>query len=191
MGNSGCFPRGKPAGTESRYPTYGTCRMFYSFHNPPNSDMDYRIFNVRTDVNACDCTRVCTDTRKRVCTESWPWEKSPLPHRGIEAASAACRSDALATELHPHTNSRVLAINSIHSEMKTYYWKIMYIKPTKQEDDLFFQLLMKEICSIKKPVCLFLIVIKKERKASLFFYLHFFVAGRCKQHLSKDWIFKS
>ena len=24
--------------------------------------MDYRIFNVRTDVNACDYTRVCTDT---------------------------------------------------------------------------------------------------------------------------------
>ena len=26
-------------------------------HIPPNSDMDYRIFNVHTDVNACDCTR--------------------------------------------------------------------------------------------------------------------------------------
>ena len=24
--------------------------------------MDYGIFNVRTDVNACDCTRGCTDT---------------------------------------------------------------------------------------------------------------------------------
>ena len=24
--------------------------------------MDYGIFKVRTDVNACDCTRVCTDT---------------------------------------------------------------------------------------------------------------------------------
>ena len=27
--------------------------------------MDYRIFNVRTDINACDCTRGCMDTRKR------------------------------------------------------------------------------------------------------------------------------
>ena len=26
------------------------------------------------------------------------WEKNPLPHRGIEPASAACRSDALPTE---------------------------------------------------------------------------------------------
>ena len=24
--------------------------------------MDYGIFNVRTDVNACDCTQECTDT---------------------------------------------------------------------------------------------------------------------------------
>ena len=38
---------------------------------------------------------------KRVCTESWLWEKDPLPPRGIEPASATCRSDALPTELHP------------------------------------------------------------------------------------------
>ena len=31
------------------------------FPNPPNSGMDYRISNVRTDVNACDCTPGCTD----------------------------------------------------------------------------------------------------------------------------------
>ena len=24
--------------------------------------MDYKLFNVRKDVNACDCTRECTDT---------------------------------------------------------------------------------------------------------------------------------
>ena len=39
--------------------------------------------------------------RKTVCTESWLWEKNPLPHRGIEPASAACRSDALLAELYP------------------------------------------------------------------------------------------
>ena len=32
------------------------------FHNPSNSDMYYGIFNVPTDVNACDCTRGCPDT---------------------------------------------------------------------------------------------------------------------------------
>ena len=34
----------------------------FSFHNPPNSDMDCRIFNVHVDVNACDFARGYTDT---------------------------------------------------------------------------------------------------------------------------------
>ena len=36
-------------------------RSFQHFHNPLNSDMDYRIFYVHTDVNACDCTWGCVD----------------------------------------------------------------------------------------------------------------------------------
>ena len=35
---------------------------FKYFHNPPNSDIDYGIFNVRTVVNTFDCTRGHTDT---------------------------------------------------------------------------------------------------------------------------------
>ena len=46
MENSGCLHRGKPAATESRYPTYGTCWVFLCFHNPPNSDEDYRVLNL-------------------------------------------------------------------------------------------------------------------------------------------------
>ena len=70
-GNSGCLPQGKPAATESLYPTYGACWVFSRLYILSNSDVDYTVFNVRTDVNACDCTRGCTDTaRKRVCTES-------------------------------------------------------------------------------------------------------------------------
>ena len=69
-GHSVCFPRGKPAATESRYPTYCACWVFLCCHNPPNSDMDYRIFNVRTDVNACYGTPGCANRRKKVCTES-------------------------------------------------------------------------------------------------------------------------
>ena len=64
--------------------------------------MDYRIFNVRTDANACYCARGCTDTVRESCTEGWLWEENPLPHRGIEPASTACQSDALPVELHPH-----------------------------------------------------------------------------------------
>ena len=62
MGNLGCFPLGKPAATESLYPAYDALWVFQCFHTSPNSDMDYRIFNVRTDFNACNCTRRCTDT---------------------------------------------------------------------------------------------------------------------------------
>ena len=55
MGNSGSFPRRKPAATESRFPTYGACMM--GVGDPPDSDVDYRMFNVRTDINAYGCTR--------------------------------------------------------------------------------------------------------------------------------------
>ena len=46
-------------------------------------------------VSECDCTREVYGHRKRVCTESWLWEKNSLPHRGIETVSAVWRSDAL------------------------------------------------------------------------------------------------
>ena len=36
--------------------------VFQCFHNPTNCVMDYRMFNARTDVTACDCTRGCTGT---------------------------------------------------------------------------------------------------------------------------------
>ena len=92
---------GKAAVKESCFPAYSACWVFSCFHNPPNSDMDYRIFNVLTYVNACDNAWGCLDI-KRVCTEIWLWEKNPLPRRGIKPTSAVCQSNALLTELHPH-----------------------------------------------------------------------------------------
>ena len=75
--------------------------MFYCFHNPSNSDMDYRIFNLRTNVNACDCTRQCTDTVResalKVDSGIKKKKKKFLPH---QPASAACRADNLPTELY-------------------------------------------------------------------------------------------
>ena len=68
------------------------------FPNPPNSDMDYGIFNVRTDIKACDCTRGCTDIVRESALKV-DWEKNPLPPRGIEPTSGACRSDALPKSL--------------------------------------------------------------------------------------------
>ena len=77
MGNSGRFPRGKPAATESRYPAYGACWVFQCLHNPPNSDLDYRIFNVRTNVDACDCTRGGTDTVRESALKADSGRKIP------------------------------------------------------------------------------------------------------------------
>ena len=51
--------------------------------------MDYGLFNVRTDVNAYECTRGCTDTvRESALKVDSGTEKNPLPHRGIEPALA-------------------------------------------------------------------------------------------------------
>ena len=89
--------------------------------------MDYRIFNMCTDVNACGCMWGCTDTIREsalivdsedvnACGCMWgcrdtiresalivDWRKSPLPHWGIGTASAVCWSDAVPTELHPQS----------------------------------------------------------------------------------------
>ena len=64
MGNSGCLPREIQLGQSRATQPTVHASVFQCFHNPPNSDMDYRILNVRTDVNACDCTRGCPDTER-------------------------------------------------------------------------------------------------------------------------------
>ena len=46
------------------------------FHNPPNSNTDYRTFNVRTVLCMQLHTGMYGHRRKRVCTDSWPWEKN-------------------------------------------------------------------------------------------------------------------
>ena len=47
---------GRPQSSSWLFCCYGACWVCSCCHNPPDSDMDYRVFNVRTDVNACDCT---------------------------------------------------------------------------------------------------------------------------------------
>lgn len=46
MGNSSTFLQRSPAATDLRYPVFDACRVFWCFHNSPNSDMDNMIFNV-------------------------------------------------------------------------------------------------------------------------------------------------
>ena len=56
------------------------------------------IFNVRTDVDECNCTCGLCEHRKRVCTECWLWGIDPLPHPGIEPVSVL-RLASMSTEL--------------------------------------------------------------------------------------------
>ena len=41
---------------------------------------------------------------KRVCTESWRWEKNPVQHWGVKPTSAACGSNTSLTKLQFHPN---------------------------------------------------------------------------------------
>ena len=70
------FPRESQL-RQSRYRTYGASWVFYRFHNPPNSDMYHKISNVRTDVNACSCTRGCTDTVRESALKTDSGKKIP------------------------------------------------------------------------------------------------------------------
>ena len=56
----------------------------------PNSDMDYGIFNVRTDENLCDCTLGSMDTVRECALTG---RQNPLLHHRIEPASSACQSN--------------------------------------------------------------------------------------------------
>ena len=86
---------------EQRYPFLSVCAVFLCVQTMVWLPM-FGIFNTHTDVPACNCTQGLYGHRKRVCTESWLWEKNPLLHRGLEPASRlrlAFQSNALPTEL--------------------------------------------------------------------------------------------
>ena len=63
---------------EQRYPFLSVCAVFPCVQTMIWLPV-FGFFNVRTDGDACDCTRGLYGHRKRVCTESWLWEKNPLP----------------------------------------------------------------------------------------------------------------
>ena len=89
------------------------------------------IFNVRTDVNACDCVAHggCTDTVKESALTD-DWEKNPLPHRGIEPVSAACRSDAIPAELHPNPFNVAEVLELPSSLLRFVFFSISNSFPT-------------------------------------------------------------
>ena len=56
---------------------YRACWVCLRCCNPPNSDMNYRIFIVRTDVTARDCTRGCTDNKRESALKADSGKKIP------------------------------------------------------------------------------------------------------------------
>ena len=82
-------------------PILSVCAIFSCFGQTMVCLPACGIFNKRTDVDACNCTRGLHGRRKRLCMGSWLWEKNTLLHRGLEPASVLClafQSDALQTE---------------------------------------------------------------------------------------------
>ena len=51
--------------------------MFACFHNPLNSDMDYRIFTMHTGVIACNCTKGCPNIVREPALKVDPEKKIP------------------------------------------------------------------------------------------------------------------
>ena len=90
------FSRGKASCDRVPLPNLRYMLCVLVLHNLSNSDMDERIFNVRTDVNTCDCTRLCTDTARESALKVDSARKSPCLNgesnlRQRRADSTLCR----------------------------------------------------------------------------------------------------
>ena len=71
---------------EERHPFLPVCAVFTCVRTMAWLPV-FGLFNVRTDVDTCDCTRGLYGHRERVCSENRLWEKNPLSRGGLEPAS--------------------------------------------------------------------------------------------------------
>ena len=95
---------------EQRYPAFLSVSTVFSCVQTMVWMPRFGIFNVRTDADACDCTRGLYGHRKRrVRTESWLWEKekerkkekkNPLPHLGLEPAVSITPGFSVRSSIH-------------------------------------------------------------------------------------------
>ena len=67
------------------------------FRNPPNSNMGYGIFNMLSDVNACDCNRGLTDTVRESALKVDSGRK--IPRRTGESNLRRRRADPILYQL--------------------------------------------------------------------------------------------
>ena len=69
---------------------YGAWWVCLCCHNWPNSDMNYRIFIVRTDVNACDFTWGCTDSERESALKVNSRKKIPCHTAELNGVTVRC-----------------------------------------------------------------------------------------------------
>ena len=118
MGNLGCFPRGKRAAITDK-PVFFSLFLFscvQCFRNPPNSDMDYRIFNV------CTWSFLCVRIHMGVRHTTTMSQHSILNRKNTIFSWApdgvrtfGSRVDALPTEPPHHLSFIILKVTRAHS----------------------------------------------------------------------------
>ena len=87
---------------EQRYPTLLVRAVFWCVQTMVWLPV-LGLFNVHTDANACDSVRGLNEHRKRESAMKVDSGGNIFCGNGENLTSAACRPDALPTELHPHS----------------------------------------------------------------------------------------
>ena len=93
------------------------------------------MFNVRTDVKACNWTWGLCGHCKWVCTESWLWEKNGLPHWGIKPASVACSSMLYQLGYTPTPNETLTAREKLILSLTSFPLYTLIANPWLKEAD--------------------------------------------------------
>ena len=93
----------RPQWSSCSFCGYGACWRCLCCYNPLNSDMECSIFHVRTDVNACDCTEGCMDTKRESALKVDSGKKSlAAPGNWTCASGLMVRCSTTWVTSHPH-----------------------------------------------------------------------------------------
>ena len=90
------------------------CWVCLCCHNPPNSDRDYSIFIVRTNVNACDCTRGCRDTERESALKVDSVRNAPGNRTCVSGVSVRRSKQLSYIPSHVHVNIGAPWFRSLH-----------------------------------------------------------------------------
>ena len=116
-----------------RYPNYHACWVCVCFHNPPNSDVDYGIFNVRTDVNAFNCTRGCTDIVEESALKFDSRRKISCHTRELNLHRQHASPMLQPTELHPRPPWCKFVSGQNMQRQKDFFHRYIYCSKKEQK----------------------------------------------------------